>query len=288
MAVCSACGAGHPRADMFGVEPELLCEACADGVRTRMNVRGRPATPDHKPRATALCLALAAILYVCAHVLWRPDPGGVRPDWLEALYPSWDIWLGAVWKFLSAMFLHVGLLHLLMNASALYYWGRAIEQTWGTPTLLALLLGTGMAAGAVEWIASGSGVGLSGGLLGLAGFLIARRKDHPTARVVMPDSTMRFVFIWVVGCIVATELGIFAIANWAHGAGLATGFLIGLASKHPKRKRLVPLAGLLCVALVVASVYVAFGETTVSRDGRKTWEKTSRKTLREEWVQKHR
>jgi rhomboid protease GluP len=273
---------------MFGVEPELLCEACADGVRSRMNVRSRPVTFDHKPRATALCLAVAAVLYVCAHVLWRPDPGGLRPDWLEALYPSWDIWLGAVWKLLTAMFLHVGLLHVLMNGSALYYWGRAIEQTWGTAPFLALLLGTGLAGGAMEWIASGSGVGLSGGLLGLAGFLIARRKDHPTARAVMTDSTVRLVLIWVVGCIAATELGILAIANWAHGAGLATGYLIGLASKHARRKVLVPLAGLLCLALVVASVFIAWGETSISRDGRKTWKTISRAELRAEWIRTHR
>jgi len=249
-----------------------------------MQVRYRPLERDHVPRATALCLAVAAILFVCTDLLWAPKPGVSQPAWLLALYQSQAIWAGAVWKHLTSMFLHGGFIHVIFNSMALWVIGRAVERSWGTPAFLAILVATGMAGGAVEFAAHpASAVGLSGGILGLCGFLMARRKDHPTARAVMHDGNVRFLLIYVVACVVLTQMGRLHIANWAHGAGLGTGFLIGLASKHAKRKLLVPLAGLLCVALVVASVFLAFGEVTLEKSG-EAW---SRQQWRTYWLENH-
>lgn len=39
---------------------------------------------------------------------------------------------GEWWRIGSSMFLHIGLLHLLMNMLALYYIGIAVERIYGT------------------------------------------------------------------------------------------------------------------------------------------------------------
>ena len=286
---CSACGATAPRGDMFGVEPELLCEACADGVRSRMHVRFRPLAHERPPRATALCLALAAVLYLCAHVIWPRGSDGGQPGWLQMLYQGWSIWGGAVWKHLTSIFLHGGLLHGAMNAGALWWLGRPLEQRWGTPAFVGLLVATGMAGSATQWIVSDAGsVGLSGAIFGFAGFLIARRRDDAVAAQVMDDRSIRWVLGWGLLCIVLTITNIQPIANWAHGAGLATGWLIGRASAHPLRQLLVPAAAMVCVALVVASVFVALGTTTVSYDDRRTWVTEPRAKVRADWLAQRR
>ncbi|MDA1195695.1 MAG: rhomboid family intramembrane serine protease [Planctomycetota bacterium] len=289
IAECGACGAQAPRGAMFGVEGDLRCDACAAGVRQRLHVNYRPLPTERTPRATALCLAIALALFVCTAFIWRAGTRDAQPAWIQALYQDWSIWAGAVWKHVTSMFLHIGIVHMLFNGMALWTLGRAVESSWGTPAFLALFLGTGMAGSALEWIASGAGsVGLSGGICGLAGFLIARRRDHPVARAVMHDGNVRFLLGFLVVCVLITEFGGFRIANWAHGGGLLTGWLLGLASRHAQRRALLPAAAMLCAVFVVASVFLAFGTTQVSFDGRKTWVIRDRQAFRAEWLAERR
>ncbi len=288
-AVCAACGATAPRGDMFGVEPDLRCEDCAAGVRKRMHVRFKPVAKDHLPRATALVLAIAGVLFLCSDVIWPQRPGSTQPAWLQALYQDWGIWGGAVWKHLTSCLLHGGFLHLIMNAAAMLWLGRPLEQRFGTGVFVGLLLATGMAGGAMEWIVQDHGsVGLSGVIFGFAGFLMARRSFDPLARELMTDRNIRMVLGWGLLCVVLTMLNIMPIANWAHGAGLGVGWLIGWASGHARRRLLVPAAAMVSVVLVVASVFVALGTTTVSYDGRKTWQEVPRAQVREEWLRENR
>lgn len=278
---CSGCGRTAPRGDMFGVEPDLLCETCAEGVRKRMHVRFRPLEKEHLPRATAACLAIMAVVFVCTDLIWRWGPGVERPAWLLALYQDETIWTGAVWKHLTCIFLHGGWWHVLMNAGALWWLGRPIEARFGTLTFLGLLVATGVAASAGEWIMSGGGVGMSGAIFGLAGFLIARRRFDPTAATLMHDGAVRWVLGWGLLCVVLTMANILNIGNWAHGVGLATGFGFGWATGQPARKLLVPAVALVCVGLVVASVFLAFGEVPLTNG-----EVIPRADWREIWLQR--
>ena len=291
-ATCASCGATAPRGEMFGVEPDLRCEDCAAGVRKRMHVRYRPLAKEHLPRATAACLAVAVALFLADHMFWPPRADKPQPAWLAALNQDWDIWLGAVWKHLTSMFLHGGILHILFNGFVLYGVGRVVEQRWGTGVFLGLLVLTGMAGQAGEFIAHDArAVGLSGGILGLIGFLIAYRRHDALAGAVMHPGNVRFVLIYVVGCAVATLAGLINIANWAHGVGLGLGWLFGLASLHAQRRLLVPAVALLGAAIVVLSVFVAFGDggSLITRaDGTTRSEVLPRTELRRQWIQQNR
>lgn len=265
-AVCAACGATAPRGDMFGVEPDLRCEDCAAGVRKRMHVRFKPVAKDYLPRATAACVALAAALFIASNLIWPRFAETPQPAWLQVLYQGWGVWLGHVWKHLTSMFLHYGWIHILFNGFVLYGIGRIFESRYGTGAFLAVLLLTGVAGQAAEFMAhEAQAAGLSGGLLGLIGFLIARRREDPVAGAVMNDGNVRFVLIYVVACVLATMAGLINIANWAHGVGLAMGWLFGRASLDDRRQMLLPFVAVACLVIVVLSVFVAFGDTDTNQ-----------------------
>ena len=70
---CRVCGAQGPRADMFGVEPDLLCPRCASGVRSRMQVRVRKHMSDRRPIVTLVAIGIAAALFVLDEFVY-PNP----------------------------------------------------------------------------------------------------------------------------------------------------------------------------------------------------------------------
>jgi rhomboid protease GluP len=82
---------------------------------------------------------------------------------------------GEWWRLFTAMFLHYGILHLLMNMIALYNIGMLLESLIGKWRFLGLYLATGIAASvsSVWWHDNVASVGASGAILGIAGVLIA-------------------------------------------------------------------------------------------------------------------
>lgn len=258
---CSACGTPTQRSTMFGVAPDLLCKDCRDGVSKRLHVRYRPREVERKPVVTLVCLAACVILFILDDVIVRAGPGRPEPAWLAALHQGPQIWLGEVWRHLTCIFLHGGWFHLIMNGLALWFLGRHVEQGWGHWAMAALVLVTGLSASALQFMmVGGRGVGISGALFGLCGYLWALRRVHPIAAMVMNERMVRWIVTMLVIGVILTETGRMPIGNWAHGGGLALGYLTGLAMANPKRRLWVPLCGAFAVLLMVASVYLAFGK----------------------------
>jgi membrane associated rhomboid family serine protease len=256
---------------MFGAEPDLVCAECADLVRRRYERRG-PRLRARPPVVTALAVAIAAALFVAAHLV-RPAPRFV--SWLPM---RWEIWSGEVWRLLTSAFLHtgplfgaglgMGIVHILFNAWWLLDLGRAVEGGFGRSAAVCLLVGGAVFASAVEWIVNGPGVGLSGVVFAYAGFLLALRRHHPLAAAAMNPRTAQFLAVWFVVCIALTLTNSLAIANWAHGAGALWGWLLGMAVRS--RARAVALLGVLALAALsaFAAERVAFGEQA---DRRRDW-----------------
>lgn len=290
---CSACGRPQRRSEMFGAAPDLLCQQCRDGVSQRLNVRFRPLERERKPTVTLLCLGIAGILYVLTDQIYGAASERRFPAWLAALYQGAPIWTGEVWRHLTCIFLHGGFFHLLMNGMGIWFLGRQIESGWGHGVMAGLIVLTGVSAAAVSWIMTTPGsVGISGALFGLVGYLWALRRVHPRAAMVMNDRMIRSVLTMLVIGVILTQSGRYPIDNWAHGVGLGMGFLVGLAVRHPQRRRLVPLCGLLGVVLVVASMFLAFGEgipmREISRSGESRDFTATRAEYRKWWIQEHR
>jgi len=281
---CSTCGAEARRSEMFGLEPDLLCARCASVVRHRTQIRYRPRPRERRPVVTFLCLGLSIALFLATDILWPQVRRGGGPAWLAALYQDSPIWAGEVWRHLSCIFLHGGWWHIGMNGMALLYLGRRVEAGWGSFALLGLVLFTGVTGAAATWIASGSSVGISGALFGLCGFLWALRRVHPVAAEVMTEQMIRWVVIMLILGVILSATGRLAVANWAHGAGLASGYLAGLATADARRKLWFPLLGVLAAGLVVASVYLAFGSVPLTANGGRTYVPTPRAQWRKVWL----
>ena len=80
---------------------------------------------------------------------------------------------GQYWRFFSAMFLHIGFLHLAMNSFALLYLGGDVERMYGTVRfgiiyLIAGLFGSVSSFAFNEQIAAGA----SGAIFGCFGALL--------------------------------------------------------------------------------------------------------------------
>lgn len=157
------------------------------------------------------------------------------------------------WRFLSAMFVHYGILHVGFNMMALWDVGRAIEQRIGSARFVLLFLGTGIVGFVASeyWYAFRGAytptAGASGGLFGLIaafiGYLYAQGD---------PAWKQFLVRVVVYAAIFAFAL---PVNNAAHIGGALAGFPLGYAfykEKRPWQRRW--LFGGLAALLVVASL----------------------------------
>lgn len=159
---------------------------------------------------------------------------------------------GQWWRLFSCMFLHAGILHLLMNMYALNYVGGLLEPALGKTRFLIAYLASGLIASLVSAVFHANtfivGVGASGAIFGLFGVLFALISTKYF------DSAIREAL----GKSIATTLVINLAYGFqggidlaAHLGGLVAGFVIGYClylSMTTARK----VASFLLVAIVVA------------------------------------
>lgn len=76
-----------------------------------------------------------------------------------------------IWQFVTYMFLHGGVFHILINMLMLYMFGNELERLWGTRRFLKYYFITGIGAGVCSWIvgihAFAIIIGASGAIYGL-------------------------------------------------------------------------------------------------------------------------
>jgi rhomboid protease GluP len=128
------------------------------------------------------------------------------------------------------MFLHGGLIHILLNMWCLAVTGPLIERLYGNYgfALLYLISGLGGALASSWWHPLVVGVGASGAIFGVLGGMIAFLLLH---RHTIPRSVLEPLRSGVVGMVgynIVFGLRSPTIDNAGHIGGLATGFLAGL------------------------------------------------------------
>lgn len=145
--------------------------------------------------------------------------------------------LGGEWyRVFFHMFLHGHMVHLVVNMLALFSAGRDIESSVGTLKFLAVyfISGTGAALASLYWSFFTIGVGASGAIFGLFGFLVAlaiihgRREGTPVLPIII-----NFAVFLIINVAVGEA---FHADHAAHFGGLATGSLLGILSNyaHPR------------------------------------------------------
>ena len=89
---------------------------------------------------------------------------------------------GQEWRMLTAVFLHGGIFHLLMNAYALWIFGPVVEAELGRVRFLMIFLVTGLCASAASYafasVPTQVSVGASGAIFGVVGAFVAYNYRH--------------------------------------------------------------------------------------------------------------
>ncbi len=160
---------------------------------------------------------------------------------------------GQYWRWVTAMFLHAGWLHIGFNMWALYDLGPVCESLYGPSKFLTLYLATGFIGNFAASATNTAVLGASGALFGLLGLLVTyglRRRDS-TSRQLRSQAGR-----WVIYALIWTFV-IPGISLAAHLGGLISGVALGyLISDEPP---LTEASISFWRALRIASVIVTLG-----------------------------
>jgi rhomboid protease GluP len=164
---------------------------------------------------------------------------------------------GQWWRLLTNTFLHIGVLHILMNMYALLYIGILLEPYLGKFRFASAYLFTGVLASlaSIYWHPMTVSAGASGAIFGMYGVFLAML----TTNII--DKKTRSALLASIGVFVVFNLmnGVKAgIDNAAHIGGLISGLIIGYAYypglKSPESLNLKYITvGLLLVATLTTS-----------------------------------
>ncbi len=155
---------------------------------------------------------------------------------------------GEVWRLITPVLLHGGMLHILFNMAWLYMLGRQVEERIGKMRYLMLSIFLGVISNIAQYLVSGPiFLGYSGIITGLVGFIWMRQKvapweGYPLQRPVIVFITV-FVFAMLALEIVSMALQFFHvtdvyanIANTAHIMGGLVGVVLGKLSMFERSR----------------------------------------------------
>jgi len=161
------------------------------------------------------------------------------------------------WRLVMAIFLHGGVLHILMNTWVLMDIGPQVEEVYGSARYLFLYVATGAFGFLASSVTGHFSVGASGSLLGLVGLMLAitTRRGGAYMQMIRGQLLRWVAYILVFGLLFS------GTDNAAHLGGLGAGFLLGkiMADREPadasERKRAYALGWL--AGLTVAGSFAA-------------------------------
>ncbi|WP_096188419.1 rhomboid family intramembrane serine protease [Evansella halocellulosilytica] len=166
---------------------------------------------------------------------------------------------GEWWRFFSAMFLHIGILHLFMNSLALFYLGGAVERIFGTTRFILIYFLAGL-SGSVASFAFNENVsaGASGAIFGCFGALLYFGFRY--RRLFFRTMGMNVIVILVIN--LAFGFMVPMVDNGAHIGGLVGGFvasaIVGLPKHKNQLKQLLAFFG--GIAALTALLYYAYDQ----------------------------
>lgn len=174
--------------------------------------------------------------------------------------------LGQWWRLVTAGFLHVNLLHILMNSWVLFDLGAQVEEFFGTARFIVFYFVAtvaGFYASAV--FLPGLSAGASAGLFGLIGAMIALGiRDRYGVGGMMRGLYIRWaIYATIIGLLLGADTA-------AHIGGGIAGFIIAYIAGTPNafggwREKFWRIAAGICLALTVLSFIEMFRWLTTSR-----------------------
>jgi membrane associated rhomboid family serine protease len=169
------------------------------------------------------------------------------------------------WRLVTAIFIHIGFLHFLLNNYALWIIGQEIELLYGSARFVVLYLLTGLVGSlaSYQFNPNAQSAGASGAIFGLFGvmatFAFRYRKELPERlgrdirRRILPVIAVNLIFGFIVSI----------VDNAAHIGGLLAGVVLALVVpyKRPDEQRTSLIwraLQVVCLAVMLVSFIAAF------------------------------
>lgn len=199
-------------------------------------------------------LAVFIAMLVGGAGIWH-SPNGIQLDWGANFGPATQD--GEWWRLATAMFLHFGVVHILLNCWTLWDAGQLVERMYGQARFLAIYLISGIAGNLVSLVFQGNFAvsgGASGAIFGLFGSLLTflwRERKAITAH------EFRWLFWGALGFAIATIVMGFivpGIDNAAHIGGFIAGILVSVVLA---RSITVPVSPIKITALVATIMLIS-------------------------------
>lgn len=204
-----------------------------------------------KPFFTYLLIIINAILFI----MLETNGGSTNIETLIQFGAKYNPLIidGEWWRLISSMFLHIGLLHLMMNMLALYYLGTAVERIYGSSRFLLIYFLAGIGGSLTSFVfMSNVSAGASGAIFGLFGALLFFGVIHQKLFFqTMGKNILTVVAINIVFGFVVPQIDVSA-----HLGGLMAGFLAAAIVHLPKKQK-IAYQLLAFVAYILLSVSMA-------------------------------
>lgn len=240
-----------------------------------------PETPaiDRPPMIWASPLLVASILVAAAVISFVFGPTGdvgtlVRAGAIVRGFVDAGEW----WRVVASVLIHIGAIHLVVNAIGLWFIGRLCEDMYGGARTVAIFALAGVAGQTASYLASPAGIsaGASGAIFGMLGALFVElaihRKHYRAAWKRGMFGSLAIVTI----AQLAIDFMYPIVDQWSHGGGLFAGALCGLVLS-PRWKwarfslyaaRSLAIVFGLATAYAVAMIAQTDVEASLSREAR--------------------
>jgi GlpG protein len=230
-----------PSAPRFREAAEAAAEVRREAARKEQAYRKnaidmRSRWQERGGRRASVTLALIGIsILVAFETRFKATPlaqqlmiaSPVRPAAARPMQPLDEVRHGQIWRLVTPIFLHFGLMHIVFNLLWLQQLGSTIEATLGSLRFLLLVLVLAALSNLAQYAVSGPFFGgMSGVVYGLFGYAWMKSRYEPHSSIVLPPNAAFWMLGWLALC---TFHIIPNVANTAHAVGLGVGMLWGAA-----------------------------------------------------------
>lgn len=169
------------------------------------------------------------------------------------------------WRLITSIFIHIGIIHLLVNNYALWIIGQEIERIYGSARFVILYLATGIVGsiGSYVFNPQATSAGASGSIFGLFGVMAAfafrYRKEIP--EFISRDIKRRIIPVIFINLLFGFSVRI--VDNSAHIGGLLSGIALALIVPYMRpNERITPAVWrtlqVICLGVILISFVDAF------------------------------
>ncbi|HVP24335.1 MAG TPA: rhomboid family intramembrane serine protease [Conexivisphaerales archaeon] len=212
------------------LRPEVFSTAKSRSWKSRMYY-------PYRVRWTYVLIGMCVFIFLLQNI--APD----WPGWVYlAFFPAYAFQYP--WMFVTSIFLHASIDHILFNMIALFFFGSYLERIVGPRLFLLVFFAAGI-VGNFGYMLTAAGstipaIGASGAIYGIVGMLAVLTPMTPVyVYFIVPMPMVVFAALYAV----LDFIGLFVpsymadVAHGAHIAGLVVGVVMGLYVR--KRYRLV-------------------------------------------------